>query len=203
MKKEKVCCLQLQLLSSLNSGRNLKPPKQNQKRRFQIPNFQFSSRCLNDYTPQKNKPTWIQVSKSLPSRTILNSLTKPVSTPQNPNSKPHKNPHKTPTQSLSSHPILSRQVLQPCLKRHRFAQCPPHCLPKPHDLTIQQCPQLPWLAVSSQLGLEVVWYRRNGPPTLWASVWYWSLLCHNDALKNERWVLGLTQLEIKGFDWSY
>ena len=137
------------------------------------------------------------------SQTILNYLTKPVSTPQNPNSKPHKNPHKTPTQSHSSHLILTWHILQSCLKCPCFAQCPPHCLPKPHHSTTQQCPQLPWLAVSSQLGLKAVWYQRNGPPALWESVWYWSSLCHNDAFKNERWVLGLAQLEIKGFDWSY
>ena len=84
---------------------------------IQSPNFHFCSRCLNDYTPQsqKNKPTWIQVSKLLPS---LNSLTKPISTPQNqnPNPKAHRNPHKTPTQSLSSHSILTWYILQSCLK---------------------------------------------------------------------------------------
>ena len=117
--------------------------------------------------------------------------------------KPHRNPHKTSTQSLSSHSILTWQVLQSCLKCPCFAQCPPHCLPKHHHSTTQQCPQFPWLTVSSQLDREAVWYRRNGPPALWESVRYWSLLCHNDALKNERWVLGLAQLEIKGFDWSY
>ena len=112
-------------------------------------------------------------------------------------------PHKTPTQSLNSHSILTWHILQSSLKCPCFAQCPPHCLPKPHHSTTQQWPQLPWLTVSSQLGLEAVWYRRNGKPTPWESVWYWSLLCHNDAFKNERWVLGLAQLEIKGFDWSY
>ena len=42
MKKQKVCCLQLQLLSQVwTRAETLKSPKQNQKRRFQSPNFNF------------------------------------------------------------------------------------------------------------------------------------------------------------------